>query len=111
MNGLTISPFIASLPKVELHIHIEGILRPALRWSLAQRNNIPLRFKDTEYKTYEELLASYDVTYNHRPELGGRQDVPTFLEAYFAGCEVLLKEDDFYDLAMDYLLRCSEMNV
>ncbi|XWX00489.1 hypothetical protein V2A60_008509 [Cordyceps javanica] len=111
MNGLQISPFIAGLPKVELHIHIEGTLQPALRWKLAKRNNIPLRFKDKEYKTYDELLESYLVTYNHRPEMGGRKDVPTFLEAYFAGCEVLMTEDDFYELAMDYLKRCKEMNV
>ncbi|KAJ6782534.1 hypothetical protein PWT90_01362 [Aphanocladium album] len=111
MNGLQISPFVASLPKVELHIHIEGTLQPALRWKLARRNNIKLRFKDKEYNTYEELLESYRVTYNHRPELGGRKDVPTFLEAYFAGCEVLITEDDFYELAMDYLKRCQEMNV
>ncbi|KAM0544560.1 hypothetical protein ACHAPJ_011777 [Fusarium lateritium] len=111
MNGLVVSPFIAALPKVELHIHIEGTLQPALRWHLAQRNNIPLKWRDQEYKTYEELVESYKVTYNHRPEMGGRKDVPTFLEAYFAGCEVLLKEQDFYDLAMDYLKRCKEMNV
>ncbi|KAK3181234.1 hypothetical protein K4F52_007510 [Lecanicillium sp. MT-2017a] len=111
MNGLEISPFIASLPKVELHIHIEGTLQPALRWKLAQRNKIPLRFKSQEYNTYEELLESYKVTYNHRPEMGGRQDVPTFLEAYFAGCEVLLTEEDFYELAMSYLERCRDMNV
>lgn len=107
MNGLEISPFIASLPKVELHIHIEGTLQPALRWKLAQRNNIPL-----PYPTYEALLASYDVTFNHRPELNGRQPgVPTFLEAYFAGCEVLRTEDDFYELAMAYLARCRDMRV
>ncbi|KAH7305872.1 hypothetical protein B0I35DRAFT_443409 [Stachybotrys elegans] len=111
MDGLVVSPFIAELPKVELHIHIEGTLRPALRWKLAQRNFVRLHFRGHEYKTYEELLASYEVTYNHRPELGGRKDVPTFLEAYFAGCEVLLKEEDFYELAMDYLERCQEMNV
>ncbi|OAA51921.1 Adenosine deaminase [Metarhizium rileyi] len=110
-NNPHISPFIASLPKVELHIHIEGTLQPLLRWTLAQRNNIPLKFKDQAYNTYEELLDSYKVTYNHRPELGGRQDVPTFLEAYFAGCEVLLKEADFYDLAMDYFKRCKKMKV
>ncbi|KAJ5091973.1 adenosine deaminase [Penicillium alfredii] len=111
MNGHSITPFIASLPKVELHIHIEGTLQPALRWKLAQRNNVPLKVRDKVYRTYEELLDSYKVIYNHRPELGGRKDVPSFLEAYFAGCEVLLKEDDFYDLAMDYLSRCRAMNV
>lgn len=108
MNGLTISPFIASLPKVELHIHIEGTLQPALRWKLAQRNNIPL----PQYPTYQDLLASYNITFNHRPELNGRQPgVPTFLEAYFAGCEVLRTEEDFYELAMEYLARCKQMNV
>ncbi|KAK1446446.1 adenosine deaminase [Colletotrichum cuscutae] len=56
MNGLEISPFIASLPKVELHIHIEGTLLPALRWKLAKRNNMPL-----QYETYEALLDSYKV--------------------------------------------------
>lgn len=107
MNGLAISPFIASLPKVELHIHIEGTLQPALRWKLAHRNNIPL-----PYETYDALLASYNITFNHRPELNGPQPgVPTFLEAYFAGCEVLHTEDDFYELAMAYLARCKDMNV
>jgi adenosine deaminase len=111
MDSLSISPFIASLPKVELHIHIEGTLQPALRWKLAQSNNITLQFKGHQYHTYAELLESYNVTYNHRPEQGGRKDIPTFLEAYFAGCEVLLHEQDFYDLAMDYFERCKAMNV
>jgi adenosine deaminase len=111
MDAVTVSPFVAALPKVELHIHIEGTLQPALRWKLAQRNNIPLQFKGQQYRTYEELLESYNVTYNHRPEQGGRKDVPTFLEAYFAGCEVLLHVQDFYDMAMDYFQKCKEMNV
>ncbi|KAJ5102813.1 Adenosine/adenine deaminase [Penicillium argentinense] len=107
MNGLSISPFIADLPKVELHVHIEGTLTPTLRWELAHRNNVSL-----PYSTFDELKASYAVTLNHRPELNGRQPgIPTFLEAYFAGCEVLRTEDDFYDLAMAYLRRCTEMNV
>ncbi|KAJ6058671.1 hypothetical protein N7499_009725 [Penicillium canescens] len=107
MNNLQITPFIKSLPKVELHIHIEGTLTPTLRWTLAARNKIPL-----PYKTLSDLKASYAITLNHRPELNGRQPgIPTFLEAYFAGCEVLRTEADFYDLAMAYLHRCAEMNV
>ncbi|KAI2721635.1 hypothetical protein DTO013E5_798 [Penicillium roqueforti] len=107
MNGLTITPFIANLPKVELHVHIEGTLTPSLRWELSHRNNIPL-----PYATFSDLQASYAVTLNHRPELNGRQPgIPTFLEAYFAGCEVLRAETDFYDLAMAYLRRCAAMNV
>ena len=106
MNGLEISPFIRSLPKVELHVHIEGTLTPALRWKLAKRNNVPLK-----YATFEELLDSYKVTYNHRKEVNGDDGRPTFLEAYFAGCQVLCTEHDFYELGMAYLERCKEMNV
>ncbi|EEY15128.1 adenosine deaminase [Verticillium alfalfae VaMs.102] len=107
MDGLAISPFIASLLKVELHVHIEGTLLPSLRWSLAKSNNISL-----PYPTYEALLASYAVSLTHRPELTGRTPgIPTFLEAFAAGCAVLVTEDDFYDLAMSYLARCAAMNV
>jgi adenosine deaminase len=101
MNGLEISPFIRNLPKVELHIHIEGTLSPSLRWKLANRNDIKL-----PYSTYEELLDSYRVTYNHRKEVNGDDGRPTFLEAYFAGCQVLIKEEDFYELGMEYFARC-----
>lgn len=106
MNGLEISPFIAAIPKVELHVHIEGTLTPALRWKLAHRNNIAL-----PYATYEQLLDSYNITYNHRRELNGDNGAPTFLETYFAGCQVLCTEDDFYELAMEYLKKAHEMNV
>lgn len=54
MNGLEITQFVKDLPKVELHVHIEGTLTPALRWKLAQRNNIKL-----PYATYDELLDSW----------------------------------------------------
>lgn len=106
MNNLQVSPFIAALPKVELHIHIEGTLTPALRWKLAHRNNVPL-----PYATYEELLDSYQVTYNHRPEMNGDKSRPTFFEAYFAGCQVLITEEDFYELAMAFYVRCKELNI
>ncbi|PLB55843.1 adenine deaminase/adenosine deaminase [Aspergillus steynii IBT 23096] len=106
MSHLSIPPFIRSLPKVELHIHIEGTLSPSLRWTLSQRNHIPLR-----YNTYESLLASYNVTYNHRREVHGDNGMPTFLETYFEALEVLVTEDDFYELAMAYFTRASEMNV
>lgn len=51
------------------------------------------------------------VTYNHRKEVNGDDGRPTFLEAYFAGCQVLITEDDFYELSMAYLSRCADMNV
>ncbi|KAI0121683.1 putative adenosine deaminase [Xylariales sp. AK1849] len=106
MNGLEVSPFIASLPKVELHVHIEGTLTPALRWKLAHRNNVPL-----PYPSYEALLESYNVLYNHRKEVNGDNGAPTFLETYFAGTQVLCTEEDFYELGMDFLEKCQALNV
>lgn len=58
-----------------------------------------------------QLTQSDAVTYNHRKEVNGDDGRPTFLEAYFAGCQVLITEDDFYELSMEYLSRCTEMNV
>ncbi|KAL1719865.1 adenosine deaminase [Schizophyllum commune] len=101
-----VSAFVAALPKVELHVHIEGTLTPALRWRLAQKNGIAL-----PYKTYDALLASYATMYNHRRELHGDNGLPTFLEAYYGGMEVLRTEEDFYDLAMEYFAKAGEMNV
>lgn len=57
------------------------------------------------------MLDSYRVTYNHRKEVNGDDGRPTFLEAYFAGCQVLITEEDFYELGMAYFARCAEMNV
>lgn len=35
---------VQALPKVELHVHIEGTLEPELKFKLAQRNGIKLPF-------------------------------------------------------------------
>ncbi|KAK7909178.1 dehydratase IlvD1 [Apiospora marii] len=102
MNGLQVSPFIAALPKVELHAPSP----PPLRWKLAQRNKVPL-----PYATYDELLESYNVLYNHRKELHGDNGAPTFLETYFAGTQVLCQEQDFYELGMAYLEKAAELNI
>lgn len=102
-----LAPFIHNLPKLELHVHIEGTLTPHLRWTLAQRNSIPL----PQYPTYAALEASYSVTYNHRKKLRGDNGAPTFLEAYYSGMEVLRTESDFYDVGMDYFRKAREMNV
>ena len=40
--------FIAGLPKLELHLHIEGTLEPELMFALAQRNAIALPFASVE---------------------------------------------------------------
>lgn len=103
---MEVEPFIQKIPKLELHVHIEGTLSPELRWKLAQKNDITL-----PYDTFEALKASYATMYNHRKELNPNNKLPVFLEVYYLGITVLRTESDFYELAMDYFRKAAEMNV
>ena len=87
--------FIQSLPKAELHLHIEGTLEPGLMLALARRNGVTL-----PYKTADDLHAAYDF--------GNLQD---FLDLYYQGMSVLLNEQDFYDLTSAYLEKMQAQNV
>src|ERR1700712_1033640 len=90
-----IDTFIAGLPKAELHMHIEGSLEPELIFALAARNGVSL-----DYDSVEALRAAYAFT-----------DLQSFLDIYYAGASVLLKEEDFYDMAMAYFRRAAADNV
>nr|WP_216610415.1 adenosine deaminase [Vibrio coralliilyticus] len=98
MNGETSvnqTEFIRQLPKVELHLHIEGSLEPEMMFELALRNQIALPFT-----TPEEVKAAYEFT-----------NLQSFLDIYYQGANVLIHEQDFYDLTWAYLLRCKADNV
>ncbi|GKT01493.1 adenosine deaminase [Acidovorax sp. SUPP3434] len=86
---------LRSMPKAELHIHIEGSLEPELIFALAQRNGVPL-----PYASVQALRDAYAFT-----------DLQSFLDIYYAGASVLLKEQDFYDMAWAYLQRAAADNV
>ncbi|WP_062267288.1 adenosine deaminase [Endozoicomonas arenosclerae] len=86
---------IDSLPKAELHLHIEGTLEPELMFLLAERNGI-----DLLYSSVEEVRQAYQFT-----------DLQSFLDIYYAGAQVLQTEQDFYDLTWAYLERCQQDNV
>jgi adenosine deaminase len=81
---------ILALPKVELHLHIEGSLEPELMFALAERNGVAL-----PYATVEDVRAAYDFS-----------DLQSFLDIYYAGAQVLLKAQDFYDMTWAYLEQC-----
>src|SRR5471032_3457682 len=86
---------VRGMPKAELHIHIEGSLEPELIFALAERNGVPLG-----YESVEHLRSAYAFT-----------DLQSFLDIYYAGASVLLKEQDFYDMTHAYLLRAAADNV
>ncbi|MGJ7456764.1 adenosine deaminase [Halomonas sp. MA07-2] len=81
--------FLTRLPKAELHLHIEGSLKPELMFALAERNGVAL-----PYASVEEARAAYAFT-----------DLQSFLDLYYRGMSVLHTAEDFYDLAMDYFRR------
>ena len=87
--------FANQLPKAELHLHIEGTLEPELMFELARRNGVSL-----PYGSIEDVRRAYVFS-----------DLQSFLDIYYAGCQVLLNEQDFYDLAWSYLTRASEQGV
>lgn len=87
--------FIQSLPKVELHLHVEGTLEPELMFELAKRNNVDIPFNS---------LAEVSEAYNFH-------NLQSFLDIYFQGADVLINEQDFFDVTWAYLLRCQEDNV
>ena len=91
----TAAELARTIPKAELHIHIEGSLEPELIFALAQRNGVAL-----PYASVEALRAAYAFT-----------DLQSFLDIYYAGASVLLKEADFYDMAWAYFERAKADNV
>jgi adenosine deaminase len=82
---------IRALPKAELHLHIEGTLEPELMFELAGRNGIALPYPDVA-----AVRAAYVF-----------DDLQSFLDIYYAGCRVLLHEQDFADLTRAYLERAA----
>jgi adenosine deaminase len=86
---------LRAMPKAELHLHIEGSLEPELIFQLAQRNGVELA-----YDSVEALRKAYAFT-----------DLQSFLDIYYAGASVLLKEEDFFDMAMAYFRRARADNV
>ena len=86
---------LCRMPKAELHIHIEGSLEPELIFALAARNGVAL-----PYANVEALRQAYAFT-----------DLQSFLDIYYAGASVLLKEEDFFDMGMAYFRRAAADNV
>ncbi|WP_432800082.1 adenosine deaminase [Poriferisphaera sp. WC338] len=94
-NHATISAFVTGLPKAELHLHLEGSFEPELMFEISKRNRI-----DLPYENVEEIKAAYSF-----------KNLQEFLDIYYAGASVLLKKQDFYDLAWAYLEKVASENV
>ena len=98
----SLRPFIEGMPKIELHLHIEGTMEPEMVWELAQRNDIALlNRQEKPFKNVGEVKKAYE-------SFDGLDD---FLPLYLQGVKVLTKEQDFHDLTYAYLKKVAGQNV
>lgn len=95
MSMENIEKFIKTIPKTELHLHIEGTLEPELMFAIAERNNITIK-----YKSISDLRNAYNFS-----------NLQDFLDIYYEGAAVLITEQDFYDLTWAYLEKAHTQNV
>jgi adenosine deaminase len=84
-----------TLPKAELHLHIEGTLEPELMFELARRNGVRLPYPDAE-----AVRRAYRFS-----------NLQSFLDVYYRACSVLIHERDFYELTAAYLARARDQGV
>ena len=87
--------FIKKTPKTELHLHIEGSLEPELMFKLSKRNKVEIPFKNVD-----EIRSAYNFN-----------NLDSFLKIYYQGSNVLITEEDFFDLTWEYILRCKQDNI
>ena len=74
-----------TFPKIELHVHLEGTVRPPAMLSIARRNGIRLA------DSVDELARFYEY-----------RDFPHFLEVWMTTTKVLMTERDFRQVVVDY---------
>jgi adenosine deaminase len=84
-----------TLPKAELHLHIEGTLEPELMFELARRNGVRLPYADAA-----AVRRAYSFS-----------NLQSFLDVYYRACSVLIHERDFYELTAAYLARARDQGV
>lgn len=87
----TTNDFIRSLPKVEMHIHIDGTLEPEMMFELAARNHLQL-----PYRSVDDVRAAYEFT-----------DLQSFLDLLYQGAAALWTAQDFDDLMSAYFRRAA----
>jgi aminodeoxyfutalosine deaminase len=75
-----------TFPKIELHVHLEGTVRPATLLEIARRNDYPL-----PAETEEGLAALYDF-----------RDFAHFIDVWILTTNALQQSEDFHQVVVDY---------
>jgi hypothetical protein len=78
-----------TFPKIELHVHLEGTVRPETLLEIAHRNDYPL-----SANTVEEVATLYDY-----------RDFAHFIEVWILTTNALRTRDDFRQVVVAYAGR------
>ncbi len=92
----SMAAYLENMPKVELHLHLEGTLSPDVTAVIATRNNL------NYFTTPEEVRQSLAA---RPPGLMG------FLEHHFKSQEVMLTKQDFQDAVYSLTKNLKQNNV
>ena len=91
----TTDRYLRSLPKAELHLHLEGSLRPQLLLRLADRNRLRIPFSHPD---------DFDRIYHYR-------NFRDFANVLLFGVGCLRQPEDFFDAVSDLGAMLAEQNV
>jgi len=95
MNTQTLTAFIRRMPKVELHVHLEGAIQPATLLALAKRNQVALPANDVA-----GLQRWYQFTnFKH------------FIEIYLTISSCICTPEDIELIARDFLRHQAAQNI
>lgn len=87
--------YLKALPKAELHLHMEGSIRPQILLQLADRNHLKLPFTQPD-----ECLHLYNYT-----------SFREFANILLMGVNCLRQPDDFFDVLFDMATNMNEQNI
>jgi adenosine deaminase len=94
MIDKTLKRFIESIPKADLHVHLDSV-PPGLLLRLAGRNRVELPFK-----TVEEFNRWYVL-----------KDLDDFMQKYAITTSVLLTEEDYRDVVHEMGMNMKQQNI
>lgn len=92
---MDLNTFIKNMPKVELHVHLEGATRPETLLMLAEKNTI-----DLPAKTLDEIREWYQF-----------RDFSHFIDIYQAIVKCFKTPDDVELIAREFLKGQAEQNI
>src|SRR5665811_1068286 len=103
------SAFLVSLPKVELHLHLEGTVDPPTLAELSRRHPTPLSTQNNRYTNIAESGRVF--TEEEARELYQYKNFTGFLLAFKAVTERLRTADDYELVTYRMMQKLNAQNV